>query len=69
MSYSQQHLDESLEITNPRNKSIKNYIKNLRNSVNFDPELHKQFQQYVLTLDQIRSYKLTPWLAPILNTL
>ena len=60
---------ESLEITNPRNKSIKNYLKNLRNSVNFDPELHKQFQQYVLTLDQIRSYKLTPWLAPILNTL
>jgi MoaA/NifB/PqqE/SkfB family radical SAM enzyme len=60
---------EHLEITNQRNKEIKNYLKNIRSSVNFDPELHKQFQQYVSTLDQIRSEKLTPWLKPILDTL
>jgi len=60
---------ENLEVTNQRNKEIKNYLKNIRHSVNFDPELHRQFQQYVSTLDQIRSEKLTPWLKPILDTL
>lgn len=60
---------EPLEIMNLRNVSIKRYIKNIRNSVKYDPELHKQFQQYVSTLDQVRSEKLTPWLIPILNTL
>lgn len=60
---------EKLEITNPRNTPIKNYIKNIRACVEYHPEKHKQFQQYVATLDQVRSKKLTPWLEPILNTL
>lgn len=60
---------DKLEITNPRNIPIKNFIKNIRTCVNYQPEKHKQFQQYVATLDQVRSKKLTPWLEPILNTL
>ena len=60
---------DELEIANPRNIPIKNFIKNIRACVEYHPEKHKQFQQYVATLDQVRSKKLTPWIEPILNTL
>jgi hypothetical protein len=58
-----------MSITHEKNKSIQNYLINLANSIQFDPELHKQFKNYVSTLDSIRDKKLAPYLQPILNIL
>lgn len=60
---------ETLSIKNPRNLSIKKYISNIHNSIEYSDELHRQFQHYVATLDQVRSEKLAPYLTPILNKL
>jgi MoaA/NifB/PqqE/SkfB family radical SAM enzyme len=67
------HLDnlinvvEQMEIKNVRNKPIKQYLTNVRDRTVYNQDLHHQFCQYVSTLDQIRSKKLTPWLETILS--
>jgi sulfatase maturation enzyme AslB (radical SAM superfamily) len=58
-----------MNITHEKNKSIQTYLINFANSIKFDPGLHKQFKDYVSTLDSIRDKKLSPYLQPILNIL
>jgi sulfatase maturation enzyme AslB (radical SAM superfamily) len=60
------HTIDSIDIKQPRNLAIKQYLKNVRKTIKYDPELHKQFQLYVSTLDSIREQKLTPQITPLL---
>lgn len=59
---------EQLDITNTRNKYIKQYLKNIVEATEYNETLNAQFRHYISTLDQVRTKKITPWLEPILNT-
>jgi MoaA/NifB/PqqE/SkfB family radical SAM enzyme len=50
---------EKLEIKHPKNQYIKSFIKTTVANAKFDENLWKQFNEYVETLDQIRSKKLS----------
>lgn len=60
------HTIDSVDVKQPRNTAIKQYLKNVRKTIKYDPDLHKQFRLYVSTLDSIREQKLTPQITPIL---
>lgn len=60
------HEIDLVDVKQPRNLAIKQYLKNIRNTVEYDPELHRQFKHYVSTVDSIREQKLTPQITPIL---
>lgn len=56
----------NLDISHLKNKFIKSYINQLASTTVFDNDLHEQLQQYVKTLDNIRSKKLAPLIGEIL---
>lgn len=66
------HLDkliyaiDLIDIKQPRNITIKQYLKGARKEVKYDPELHEQFKLYVSTIDSIREQKLTPHITSLL---
>lgn len=60
------HTIDLIDIEQSRNITIKQYLKNIRKSVEYDPELHKQFRLYVSTIDSIREQKLTPHITSLL---
>lgn len=60
------HNIDSIVVQQPRNTTIKQYLKNVMQTVKYDAELHQQFRLYVQTLDSIREHKLSPQITPIL---
>jgi MoaA/NifB/PqqE/SkfB family radical SAM enzyme len=60
------HTIDAVDVKQSRNLAIKQYLKNIRKTIEYDPELHQQFQHYVSTLDSIREQKLTPQIIGLL---
>jgi molybdenum cofactor biosynthesis enzyme MoaA len=53
---------DALAIVNEKNQYIKQHIKTVCEQTVFDPELWKEFNHYIDTLDAIRVHKLRPFL-------